>query len=61
MTAVLAPALPAVEDLPPVFISLSQLVIVTATATYSWSTLRGSSFRRDSTECRPAGQRETAS
>ncbi|ETZ98137.1 hypothetical protein I547_6474 [Mycobacterium kansasii 824] len=49
------------EDLPPVFISLSQLVIVTATATYSWSTLRGSSFRRDSTECRPAGQRETAS
>lgn len=30
MTAVLAPALPAVEDWLPVFILLSQLIIVTA-------------------------------
>ncbi|KZS64563.1 hypothetical protein [Mycobacterium pseudokansasii] len=60
MTAVVAPVLPAVEDLPPVFIPLPQLVIVTATVVNSWST-PGASIRRDSIECRPAEQRETAS
>ncbi|KZS85088.1 hypothetical protein [Mycobacterium persicum] len=61
MTAVLAPALPAVVDFPPVFNSLSRLVIVAATVLHNWCIHRGSSFRRDSTDCRLVEQRETVS
>lgn len=60
MTAVPAPALPVVEDMPPGFIPLPQLVVGRAIFRCSWFT-RGLGFRRASTERRLAEQLESTS
>jgi hypothetical protein len=60
MTSVPPPALPVVasrydqNNVPPGFIRLLQLVIVTVTAVHSWFAQRGSSFDRNPLDLRLA-------